>query len=273
MRTHEQVVNQVSEWTEWWVRERRKKLEGQLLDSMSVNPFVMPFFFAYHGIEDFEELADLILASHLLIGHATGFGKLIDEKILPNVFGTEKLTAEYRRQNPDLLHACFNEIDHIVVRQDGRRELMSLKAGKWTIQLTMAMQLNTAFNEIVTQYPHVGRNIIVGVFYGRGDDLTDKYEILRGINRGAKHNVIDLRHCVEVHSGRDFWTWLNDGEADTQEWVLEGIIHGVNQSGISQVSQKLLQQFRDGFVQRHENDIRDEAGNLNWYRLLRRVNG
>jgi hypothetical protein len=273
MKNKDEVVEQVKEWALWWVKERRKKLEDQLTDTMAVNPFVLPFFFEYHGIADFEELADLILASHLLIGHNTGFGKLIDEKILPNVFGTIKLSGAYRAAHPELLPACFNEIDHIVVRPDGQKELMSLKAGKWTIQLTMAMQLNSAFNEIITHYPAIGNKIVVGVFYGKGDDLTDKYEILRGINRGANHNVIDLTNHVEVHSGRAFWSWLNEGAADTQEWVLEGIISGVKESGISQISKELLKQFKERFVEKYEADVRDEDGNLNWFKLLERING
>ncbi len=65
------------------------------------------------------------------------------------------------------------------------KELLSLKAGKWTIQLTMAMQLNTSFNEIITNHPGLCKKIIVGVFYGKADDLTDKYEILRGIKPGS----------------------------------------------------------------------------------------
>jgi hypothetical protein len=272
MKSKEQIINEVKICTVWWVKERRKKLEEQLTETMAVNPFVLPFFFDYHGIESFEELADLILAAHLLIGHNTGFGKLIDEKILPNVFGTRKLTADYRKRNIELLDACFNEIDHIVQRPDGNSELMSLKAGKWTIQLTMAMQLNTAFNEILTKYPKIAAKIVVGVFYGKGDDLTDKYEILRGINRGAKHNVIDLTKSVEVHSGRAFWTWLNNGEIHTQEWVLEGIIAGVRESKISEISKKLLQEFRNGFVKKY-HDVREEDGSLNWFKLLEKING
>jgi len=273
MRTHEQVVSQVKHWTLWWVKERRGKLEKQLTDTMAVNPFSMPFFFAYHGLASFEELADLILASHLLGGHNTGFGKLIDEKILPNVFGTYKLSKGYREAYPVLLEACFDEIDHIVPRADGTKEFMSLKSSKWTIQLTMATQINASFNEIITKHSDIVSKIVVGVIYGKGDGLTDKYEIVRGINRGANHNVIDLTHCVEVHSGREFWKWLNDGEVDTQEWVLEGIIAGVDESGIKQVSKQLLQNFKSEFVRKNEKDVKDENGNFDWYKLLKRVNG
>ena len=141
----------------------------------------MPFLFDYHNLDSFEDLADLVIASHLMTGHNTGFGKLIDEKILPNVFGAKKLDSTFRKSTPPFGEACFDEIDHIVERDDGTKELLSLKAGKWTIQLTMAVQLNTSFNEILNQHPGVANNIAVGVFYGTKDGLTDKYDILRGI--------------------------------------------------------------------------------------------
>lgn len=272
MKTQQQIVDEVKYWTLWWVRERRRKLENQLSDTMAVNPFVLPFFFDYHGIESLADLVDLMIASHLLIGHNTGFGKLIDEKILPNVFGTVKLSGPFRKEHPEFLPACFNEIDHIITRPDGTNELMSLKAGKWTIQLTMAVQLNVAFNEILTRYNYLANKIIVGVFYGKNDDLTDKYEILRGINRGANHEVTDLTEKVEVHSGRAFWTWLNFDEVSTQEWVLEGIIEGVKESQISRISKKLLSDFKNGVVNKYD-DVLDDNGKLDWYKLLIKING
>lgn len=273
MKAKQDVVNGVRQWTKWWITQRRLKLEDQLSGTMSVNPFLLPFLFDYHNLDDFEGLADLIIASHLMIGHGTGFGKLIDEKILPHVFGTIKLDSTYRKATNPYLEAAFNEIDHLVTRQDGTKELLSLKAGRWTIQLTMAMQLNTAFNDIVTNHAGICNKIVVGVFYGKADNLTDKYDILRGINRGANHNVIDLQHHVEVYSGRDFWKWLNDEEYDTQEWVLEGIIEALKESKIHETSKELLAKFKSGVVAKYEADIRESDGSLNWYKLLKKING
>ncbi|MEP7254959.1 MAG: hypothetical protein ABI666_04240 [Ferruginibacter sp.] len=273
MKTKQQVVDGVKIWTKWWLNQRRQKLEDQLSESMSVNPFLLPFLFDYHDLDNFEDLADLIIASHLMIGHSTGFGKLIDEKILPHVFDTVKLDSTYRRITIPYSGPAFNEIDHLVTRQDGRKELLSLKAGKWTIQLTMAMQLNTSFNEIITNHPGLCNKIVVGVFYGKADDLTDKYEILRGINRGAHHNVIDIQQHVEVYSGRDFWKWLNDGDHDTQEWILQGIIEALEESKINETSKELLAKFKAGVVAKYEADIREADGSLNWYKLLKKING
>lgn len=273
MKSKTYVVDNVKLWTKWWINQRRLKLEEQLNESMSVNPFLLPFLFDYHDLADFDELADLMISSHLMIGHGTGFGKLIDEKVLPHVFGTLKLDAAYRKLTHPYLEAPFNEIDHVIVREYGTREFLSLKAGKWTIQLTMAMQLNTSFHEILTLHPGLCEKIVVGIFYGKAEDLTDKYDILRGINRGANHSVKDIQHYVELHSGRDFWKWLNDGAEDTQEWVLQGIIEALEESKIHETAKELLHKFKVAVVAKYEADIMETDGTLNWYKLLKRING
>lgn len=266
------VVNNVKTWSKWWVGQRKKKLEEQLNESMSINPFMMPFLFDYHNLTTLEDLVDLIIASHLMTGHATGFGKLIDEKILPNVFGTRKLDAAYRAANKPLNKSCFDEIDHYILRENGTKQLLSLKAGRWTIQLTMAVQLNVAFNEILKNHSSIVDEIVVGVFCGRKEDLTDKYAILRGINRGANHDVVDLTSHVSVYAGREFWSWLNYGEINTQEWVLEGIIEALKEAKIHETASALLKEFKTGVVEKYENDIR-EGDKLNWYKLLKKING
>lgn len=272
MKEQREVVAEVKTWTKWWIGQRRKKLEDQLNETMSVNPFIMPFLFDYHNLDSFEDLADLVIASHLMTGHNTGFGKLIDEKILPFVFGAQKLDRQFRNNTPPYNESCFDEIDHLLIRENGSIELLSLKAGKWTIQLTMAVQLNFAFNEILNKHPNLASNIIVGVFYGKRDGLTDKYDILRGVNRGANHDVIDLTNHVQVLAGREFWSWLSGGAKDTQEWVLQGILEALSEEKIHETAAVLLSSFKSGVVEKYENDIRVN-GKMDWAKLLKKING
>ncbi|MBN8685035.1 MAG: hypothetical protein J0L99_20475 [Chitinophagales bacterium] len=273
MKAREDVIDGVKKCAIWWIGQRRAKLEEQLSETMSVNPFMMPFLFDYHDLKSFEELAELIIASHLMTGHSTGFGKLIDEKILPEVFGTKKLDASFRKNNKPFSYSCFDEIDHLIDRKNGVVELLSLKAGKWTIQLTMAVQLNKAFKEITETYPGLCNNIVVGVFYGKPSDLTDKYDILRGINRGANHDVTDLQKHVIVYSGRDFWKWLNYGEENTQEWVLQGLLNALQETKIHITAKELLQRYKESVVTKYQDDILEEDGSINWFNLLKRING
>lgn len=267
------VVAEVKKLMTWWIDQRQNKLVGELTDTMSVNPFLLPFLVEYHSLSSLSELFNLVIASHLITGHNTGFGKLIDEKILPEVFGTTKLTKEFRRENKPFSDSCFDEIDHIVKKSSGKIELLSLKAGRWTIQLTMAVQLNYAFKEIITKYPELFESIDVGVFYGTADKLTDKYDILRGINRGAIHDVADLRDRVYVHVGADFWSWINNGEAQTQDWVLAGILEGLKESRIRKVNKDLLRSFEAAVSKKLDIDSTKQINEDDWFRLLEKING
>ncbi|MBK6895737.1 MAG: restriction endonuclease [Alphaproteobacteria bacterium] len=267
-----EVITGTSTWVSWWIEQRKHKLREQLSDTMSVNPFILPILFDLHDIDNFEELTGFIVGSHLMVGHNTGFGKLIDEKILPKVFGTQKLDKDYRKNNPPFVDSCFNEIDHVIRRKDGSTDLLSLKAGKWTIQLSMAQQLNHAFNEILKKYGNKFNEISVGVFYGTKETLTDKYDILRGINRGAKHNVIDLTDRVSVYAGREFWTWLNEGEKQTQDWILRGIIDGVSKSNTRKEGGALLEKYSKHISQKYQHFLNSD-GTFDWKSLLESING
>lgn len=266
------VVDQIV----WWVGERQKKLVELRHETMSVNPFLLPLICGIHQFKNFDELAEFLVAAHLSTGYATGFGKLIDEKILPKVFGTTKLDKATRKTRP-LSMSVFDEIDHIV--PSGHGKLLSLKAGRWTIQLTMAVQLNEAFKQLINlrNKKRLGKftfdEIAVGVFYGTKDTLTDKYDILRGINRGANHDVTDLTKDVHVYAGREFWTWLNGGEQKTQEWVLEGIIQGFAKAEKSIGSLgKQLAGFRKEFSQQFQTFIRADS-TIDWEAIIRKING
>ena len=269
------VVSGVAKLVVWWLETRRAKLKELRHDTMAVNPFLIPLLLALGDIDSIDELAHLLLAGHFSVGHATGFGKLIDEKILPHVFRTTKLNSSFRKALP-WLQSMFDEIDHLVTMPNGDRYLLSLKAGRWTIQLTMAVQLNKAFAEIlkgrdagVTDFS----GIVVGVFYGRSETLTDKYDIIRGINRGANHDLIDVQKDVSVFAGRDFWSWLNGGEVATQEWVLEGILCGIQNAKekhgpISELMEAYKAQFAATFAQYVGVD-----GKVDWVGVLRMING
>jgi hypothetical protein len=271
------VVEGVATQVVWWIGERRKKLIELRHETMAINPFLLPLIFGTHSFKNFDELAEFLVAAHLATGYATGFGKLMDEKILPRVFKTTKLDKAARKASP-LSMSVFDEIDHLVVKNKSTK-LLSLKAGRWTIQLTMAVQLNKAFSELLKlkRKNALGSfdfdEIAVGVFYGTKEALTDKYDILRGVNRGAVHDVEDLTRDVHVYAGREFWAWLNDGEAETQEWVLEGILQGFNQAEKStEPLSSLLASFRKEFSQQFQSFVRKDLS-IDWQGIIRKING
>ncbi len=264
------IKDSAKTWFKWWIEQRQKKLKDQLDDTMTINPFLMPFLFDFHGFKSLDDLIEFIVGSHLMIGHNTGFGKLIDEKILPEVFGTTKLDRTYRNANPPFDNSAFDEIDHLIKRTDGKMDLISLKAGKWTIQLTMAVQLNHSFSDIIQYYSSISESIIVGVFYGTNADLTDKYDILRGINRGANHHVKDITNYVTVLTGKEFWNWLGDG-SDIQEQLLGGFIDALKESNIVSKNKKMLEDYKMCISNKYLSVIQEPAG-FNWYNLLDSIN-
>jgi hypothetical protein len=270
------VVAGVAAKVEWWVGNRRKKLLELRHASHAVNPLLLPIIMNMHGFRDILELSSFMLSGHLVEGHATGFGKLIDEKVLEDVFGTVKLDAPFRRDNPPFLAPEFDNIDHLVPRPNGAFDLLSLKAGRWSIQLGQAVQLNRSFQVLVDRRASNDlefNDLVVGVFYGREADLTDKYRIIRGESGKAQHDVSDLTAHVTVLAGRPFWAWLNGGEHDTQDWILDGIILGFGRAvetygPLTDLWQDFVKSFATTFA-KHIN----EAGDVDWHGLLREING
>ena len=266
------VVEKTAEQAQWWAAQRIQKLKEFSSENISINPFLLPLIMELHGYESSEDLVSFMMGGHLSTSHATGFGKLIDEKILPNVFNTIKLNKEYRSRNI-YKNSIFDEIDHIVPRLNNDVYLLSLKAGRWTIQLTMAVQLNKSFAEIIELKNKNLINfnkIIIGVFYGNTDNLTDKYRIARGICTGAVHDVVDIRSNVDVLCGKDFWSWLNYGEQDTQLWVMEGLLQGtkyeIDKYDIKNIIGTYKQKFNENLNKYMIN------GSINWRELINDIN-
>jgi hypothetical protein len=266
------VIDGVGEQIRWVIAQRMKKLRKKGHETMSVSPFLIPILFDLHQSKSFAELGELVLAGHLMTGYTTSFGKLIDEKILPNVFKTTKLSKKFRGSNAPFKEACFDEIDHLVEHPNKEPVLLSVKASRWSIQLTMAVQINKSFHDILTRYPDRFSEIVVGVFYGTRVRLTDKYDILRGINRGQAHDVVDIQNQVSVLAGKEFWSWVNGDEPDTQHWVLDGIIQGLKEANSSEEYRRLLTNYETEFNRKYECHINAD-GTVNWHGLLADING
>lgn len=63
----QQVIDAVAKETEWVVEQRMAKLRGEHLDSMSINPLLIPILYDLHAAPSFKELGTLLLAGHLMI--------------------------------------------------------------------------------------------------------------------------------------------------------------------------------------------------------------
>lgn len=276
VKSRKEVVEGTRRVGEWWLENRQAKLHGSARETINVNPFLLPMVMAYHGLDNVEEIGELLLASHLISGHSTGLGKLMDEKLLPHVFGTQKFDKKFRSSTPPYSQAAFNDIDHAVYR-DGYIDLLSVKASPWTINLGGAKDLNASFADIRTYYmnPNPGSygEIAVGVLYGDKSGLTDKYTILRGSDevKNSKHQVVDVSDSVNVYAGKEFWSWLNFGVGETQEWVLEGIV----QAAASVTDRDEQKAAIRGLIRSSEafRGLSLDDGSPDWRAVLKRING
>lgn len=235
MATKNEIIQKSSEVAYSWIKTRSQSINKKSYKTMSVNPMMAPMIKGIHGFTTDKQLFEFLMISHHMTGHNTSFGKMIDEKLLPAVFSTIKLDKKFRKDNPPFNKSCFDEIDHLVSLY-GKNYLISQKTSKWGIQLTGAVKMNHAFNDILTKYPDTIDGIIVGVTYGDPEDLTDKYDIIRGINTGENHDVHDLTSKVTVLTGKEYWKWLNGGEEETYGCVMTGFID----AAISYVNDKNL---------------------------------
>lgn len=270
MTTRPQIVAGTSRETALFLARRLRKLRTEISGVLNINPFLMRALRDFHGITDQQSLADFMLIWHLGGGHATSFGKMVDEKLLPNVFGTVRLDSTFRHE-PPYNTAPFDDIDHLVTRRDGEYRL-SLKASSWSIQYGQAMGLYRNFLELGEQGLQ-GAGVVVGVFYGNKSLLTDKYRIVRGENVRRQATLRRLDYVI-VKAGAEFWSWLNDDEPGTQEWLLEGI-----EAGAAEFSRNTPDMGRvvNGAAAQLVLELRrkyglPEDGSIDWRFLLHAIN-
>lgn len=273
LRTRSEVISGVATVVADWVETRLLKLRQRNHDTLSMNPFLLPLLMHLHNHQTFSEVASFVLIAHFGVGHSTGFGKLFDEKILPGVFGCTKLDAQYRRRAP-FSSSMFDEIDHLVPRPNGHLTLLSLKSSRWTIQLTMAKQLNATFAALLDKKSKNDLqfdDIVLGVIYGGQDGLTDKYRLVRGLDNAVGHSVINISSHVSVHAGKQFWTWLNEDDL-TQEWIMQGIISGISHAKTRPAEiQRLLATFQKSFEDQYRDCV-DGDGKVNWINMINLLN-
>lgn len=274
--TQAQVVQTTAGEVRWWINERLNKFRQLDHDTMAINPFMAPVLMALHSHMTFGELGELLLDGHFMGGHATGFGKLVDEKLMAKLFGSTKLTGPFRAKNPPYNEPHFSDVDHVIGVGRPDQILMSIKASRWTIQLGQAQSINHAFTNLLRMRAAGETNfskIIVGVFYGKLEDLTDKFDIIRGICSGARHHVTDIRDQVEVVAGREFWAMMNGGELATQQWIMEGVLAGVSAAAPElKDAKKLLEGYKSSFEDMLKHHV-GTGGAIDWIGLLKEING
>lgn len=270
MVSKETIIAGTAKETALFLARRLRKLRTKISGVLNINPFMVCALQDFHQLRNQKALAECVLNWHLGQGHSTSFGKMIDEKLLPNVFNTVRLDSTFRHTYPYNTEP-FDDIDHIVHRNDGKY-LLSLKASSWTIQYGQARGLHGNFLKLGQQKLQEA-GIVVGVFYGHKGLLTDKYRIVRGENV-RRQDVLEPLSYVSVKSGQEFWSWLNDDDRATQDHILNGIEQGVREFAENNPTQAEIVNGASELLVRelqHKYGL-PENGLLDWSFLLHAIN-
>ncbi len=199
--------------TQEFLRRREDAVRRLRLDDLRLNPFQLRLVRRFHGLDTPARVVSYLVDGRLHAGEETAYGWLVD-LFLPPIFGAS--TPPEREQQHKW--EGFKEIDKEVVRPnpaDGipRRHLVSLKAGPWTINDTMAQRMAANVRELQR---YGADPVVYGVTYGRREQLTNKPGIVKG-------EFPD--ELVAVLVGREFWDWLA-GYKDAHRDIMDGIADG-----------------------------------------------
>ena len=180
--------------------ERRLKKARELVDAKSsdvnLNPFLMLALAPAYNIFSPFEAAEYLQNSKLHHGDATAFGKFIEDKILPP-FGVSR-PAE-KDEDPHL----YSPID-VETTVDGKRYLLSLKSGPWTMNQAHANEMINRFPEI---HDRTGDSLIIGIVYGTRERLNNKPQL---VERGTG----DYTHTLIGHEFWEFVTGVRDAHKE-----------------------------------------------------------
>jgi hypothetical protein len=184
--TFEEIVDETEALLERRLDKVRKLIDAESTD-VNLNPFLMLMLAPAYNIFSPFEAAEHVQNSKLHHGDSTAFGKFVETKILPH-FGAR---GPYEKKSKKSL---FGPID-LETTVEGRRYLVSLKAGPWTMNQAHA-------NEMIDKFPKIhrktGADIIIGIVYGKRDRLNGKPKLVETNTGGYTHTLV----------GREFWEFM-----------------------------------------------------------------
>lgn len=184
--------DQVVERTRALLDSRLKKVRAMTnvaSPDVNINPFLMLALAPAYNIFSPFEAAEYAQIAKLPHGDATAFGRYVEEKIFP-IFGAAR--PPEKTENPRL----FSSIDQELT-VDGKRYLMTLKSGPWTMNQSHANEMIQTFPEI---YAQTGCEVIIGITYGKRDRVNNKPALVRA-NTGEYVHVLVGQHLWEFVTG------------------------------------------------------------------------
>lgn len=166
------------------------------------NPLLLLITAPVYNIYSPFEVAERLQLAKAFHGDDTAFGRFGEEKLLP-LFGARECPEKAKNR-------LWEPIDRDIV-VGGKRVLMSIKSGPWTMNQSHA-------NAMIDKFPQIheatGCSIMIGIMYGRYENLNNKPKLVAD----ALGNPPWFNYLV----GRDFWEYVS-GIRDVHKRIFDAI--------------------------------------------------
>lgn len=192
--------NQLQEETYLFLKRRFRELAEQFNDisKTNFNPFLLLITAPVYNIYSPYEVAERLQLGKAFHGDDTAFGRMAEERYL-RIFGAT--TPGEKSSDNQTVRNRWSPID-LELNIDGQRNLMSIKAGPWTMNQAHAAEMIRHFKEL---HEETGAKILIGVTYGRYKNLNNKPALV--------DRALGSPDWFDFFVGKDFWeyaTGIND---------------------------------------------------------------
>ncbi len=177
-----------------FLKRRFRELAEQFNDisKTNFNPFLLLITAPVYNIYSPYEVAERLQLGKAFHGDDTAFGRMAEEKYL-SIFGAQP-PAEKSSQNA-AVRRRWSPID-LELTIEGQRNLMSIKAGPWTMNQSHASEMVRNFKQL---HDDTGAKILIGITYGRYKNLNNKPALVE--------RELGTPDWFDFFVGKDFWEY------------------------------------------------------------------
>ena len=199
------------DWTEQITSEalsfielRFSKMQSMVsVSDYQLNVFLLLMMAPAYNIHSPYDLAGHIQTGPMAHGDSTAFGRFVEDKVFP-IFGVRRVPEKSAAATQDLFSPIDAEMD-----VEGTTYYTTWKSGPWTMNQSHANEMSANFPTIYERY---GREIILGIFYGRYKQLNNKPAYVARRTGSYFHTLV----------GSDLWEFVT-GVEGAHRHVLEAI--------------------------------------------------
>ena len=171
------------------------------------NPFLLLITAPVYNVYSPYEVAERLQLGKAYHGDDTAFGRMAEERYL-RIFGAQP-PAEKSSADP-AARARWSAID-LELQVEGVRNLISVKAGPWTMNQAHAAEMIRHFRDL---HEETGARILIGITYGRYRNLNNKPAV---VDRG-----LGSPDWFDFFVGKDFWEYAS-GVVDVHKDMFRAI--------------------------------------------------